>query len=96
MCGVKADGSFCRQCGNPLVQGGGSSKESNPDLELLQRYANEILGEQLADADPYHSKPRQLNLNRKIEIYTKQLNIWANRKMSACKICVMQVKSNGR
>lgn len=48
---------------------------NNVELTLLQRYADElqILGERLADADPQNSKPLQKELQRKIEIYAKQL-----------------------
>ncbi|HEV2992013.1 MAG TPA: CFI-box-CTERM domain-containing protein [Candidatus Angelobacter sp.] len=51
---------------------------ADPELTLLQRYADEIqsLGERLTDADPQKSKPLQKDLERKIEIYAKQLQVY--------------------
>jgi hypothetical protein len=77
-CGAQMNGIFCQKCGQSSVNDADKSTETNPELILLQRYADEIqtLGEQLADADPQGSKTLQKNLDRKIEIYAKQLNVF--------------------
>src|SRR5215467_11521460 len=77
-CGAQVNGTFCQKCGQPSEDAGRKSKEANPELALLQRYANEIqaLGEQLADAPPERSKPIQKELGRKLEIYEKQLQVF--------------------
>lgn len=81
-CGAQMSGTFCSKCGKPSEAGNRVSADtqvqSNPELTLLQRYADEIqvLGEQLADADPQKSKPLQKEIDRKIEIYAKQLQVF--------------------
>ncbi len=77
-CGAQVNGTFCQKCGQSSVNTANKPKETNPELVLLQRYADEIeaLGEQLADADPQRAKTLQKNLDRKIEIYAKQLNVF--------------------
>jgi tetratricopeptide (TPR) repeat protein len=68
-------GAFCANCGAPADRSSPAPAKQNVELTLLQKYADEIqaLGEQLADANPEQAKPLQKELQRKIEIYRKQL-----------------------
>ncbi|MCI0524026.1 MAG: tetratricopeptide repeat protein [Acidobacteria bacterium] len=47
------------------------------EVALLERYNHEIetLGDQLAEVDPRQSKPMQQELERKLEIYRKQIEL---------------------